>query len=211
VDIAGFTGFILIMGSLGTTSLAATNIAFNINTVAFMPMLGCVIAVSVMVGQYLGRDRPDIAARSTYSGFHVTFVYMAAIALLYVLAPSIFILPFAANADPESFEAIQALVVVLLRFVAVYSLFDTMNLIFAAAVKGAGDTHYVMRMMVVLSLAGLIAPTYVAIVLLHKGLFTGWYIASAYVIALGLAFLFRFLGGKWKSMRVIEPSTPFSL
>jgi MATE family multidrug resistance protein len=199
------------MGSLGTTSLAATNIAFNINTVAFMPMLGCAIAVSVMVGQYLGRERPDLAVRSTYSGFHVTFAYMGAIALLYVFAPSIFILPFAANADPDSFEAIQVLVVVLLRFVAVYSLFDTMNLIFAAAVKGAGDTHYVMRMMVVLSTAGLIVPTYTAIVLLHKGVLTGWYIASAYVIALGLAFFFRFLGGKWKSMRVIEPSPPLPL
>ncbi|RJX21574.1 MAG: MATE family efflux transporter [Ammonifex sp.] len=211
VDIAGFTGFILIMGSLGTTSLAATNIAFNINTVAFMPMLGCAIAVSVLVGQYLGRERPEIAARSTYSGFHVTFCYMAAISLLYVFAPSIFILPFAANADPESFEAIRSLVVVLLRFVAVYSLFDTMNLIFASAVKGAGDTHFVMRMMVVLSLAGLVAPSYVAIVLLHKGLYAGWYIASAYIVVLGLAFLFRFLGGKWKSMRVIEPSAPLPL
>ncbi|MEW6446552.1 MAG: MATE family efflux transporter [Bacillota bacterium] len=206
LDIAGFTAFVLIMGVLGTTSLAATNIAFNINTVAFMPMLGCGIAVSVLVGQYLGEDRPEIAERSAYSGFHITFFYMTVLSLLYVFVPGIFILPFAANADPESFEAIRNLVVILLRFVAVYSLFDTMNIIFASAVKGAGDTHYVMWINVIVSLFVLIVPSYTAIVLLHKGIFAGWLAASAYIVVLGLAFLARFLRGKWKSMRVIEPS-----
>lgn len=204
LDIAGFTAFILIMGFLGMTDLAATNIAFNINTVAFMPMLGCGIAVSVLVGQYLGRDRPEIAERSAYSGFHITFLYMGLISLLYVFAPHVFILPFEANADPESFEQIRGLVVVLLRFVAVYSLFDTMNIIFASAVKGAGDTHYVMWINVIISLFVLTVPSYIAIVLLHKGIFGGWLVASVYITVLGLAFLARFLRGRWKSMRVIE-------
>jgi len=31
-----------------------------------------------------------------------------------------------------------------------------------------------------------------------------WIIVSAYIIILGLVFLCRFLGGKWKTMRVIE-------
>ncbi|MEW6171446.1 MAG: MATE family efflux transporter [Bacillota bacterium] len=208
VDMAGFTAFILIMGSLGTIKLAATNIAFNINTVAFMPMLGSGIAVSVLVGQYLGKERPELAERSVYSGFHITFLYMAFISLLYVVAPGIFIMPFASNAAPESFASIKELVIVLLRFVAIYSLFDTMNIIFSSAVKGAGDTHYVMRMMLVVSLFVLIVPSYVALILLHKGLYAGWGIASAYVIILGLAFLYRFLNGKWKSMRVIESNAP---
>jgi len=28
---------------------------------------------------------------------------------------------------------------------------------------------------------------------------------TVYIIVLGMVFFFRFLGGKWKSMRVIEP------
>jgi len=39
---------------------------------------------------------------------------------------------------------------------------------------------------------------------LGAGIYTVWTIASVYIITLGLAFLLRFLGGKWKSMRVIE-------
>jgi MATE family multidrug resistance protein len=204
LDMAGFTIFILLVGRLGTTSLVATNIAFNISTLVFMPMIGSGIAVSVLVGQYLGKDRPLEAQKSVYSAFHLTFVYMAGIAVAYVLIPDIFVAPFAAQADPERFREIYRLTVVLLRFVAVYSVFNTMNMVFAAAVKGAGDTRYVMIMVAIISLLVLIIPTYLTIIILNWGLMFAWVIASAYVIILGFVFYFRFLGGKWKGMRVIE-------
>jgi MATE family multidrug resistance protein len=209
MDIAGFTMFVLIMGSLGIVNLAATNIAFNISTLAFMPMIGGGIAVSVLVGQYLGRDRADLARRSVYSGFFLAFTYMALVSLSYVLLPELFLAPYAANADPAGFAPIRGIVVVLLRFVAVYSLFDAMNIIFSSAVKGAGDTHFVMKTIVVASVAVLIIPSYVSLVILKAGIYTGWTIASAYAAVLGLSFLFRFLQGKWQTMRVIEPSVPF--
>jgi MATE family multidrug resistance protein len=204
LDMAGFTTFVLLMGRLGTTKLAATNIAFNINTLAFMPMIGFGIAVSVLVGQQLGRDRPDLAERSAYSGFHLTFLYMGSIAAAYVLVPEIFLKPFGAQADPESFEPVRRIALVLLRFVAVFSLFDTMNIIFASAIKGAGDTRYVMFMIVAVSFGVLVAPSYVGLVLFDGGIYVGWTIASVYISILGLSFLRRFLGGKWKTMRVIE-------
>ncbi len=204
LDMVGFTAFILLVGRLGTAQLAAANIAFNINTLAFMPMIGFGIAVSVLVGQYLGKNRPDLAERSVYSSFHLTFLYMASVAAAYVLVPSIFVDPFGFQADPASFITMRKTIIILLRFVAVYSLFDTLNLVFASAIKGAGDTRFVMLVIAIASSAVLIIPSYIALVLLDAGIYTGWAIASAYVSILGLIFLFRFRGGKWKSMRVIE-------
>jgi len=204
LEMMGFTIFILLVGRMGITSLAATNIAFNINTIAFMPMIGCGIAVSVLVGQYLGKERPELAQRSVYSGFHMTFVYMSTIAAAYVLTPDIFLAPFAAKADPQGFAEIYGMSVILLRFVALYSVFDTMNMIFASAIKGAGDTRFVMYAIMILTAFVLIIPTYLAIVILGYGLMVSWTFASAYVIILGFTFYFRFLGGKWKTMRVIE-------
>jgi MATE family multidrug resistance protein len=209
LDVMGLTMFILFIGRLGTTNLAATNIAFNINTLAFMPMIGFAIAVSVLVGQHLGNNRPDLAERGVYSGFHITFLYMVSIAALYVFAPNIFLQPYASQADPASFGSIRQLTIILLRFVALYSLFDSLSLIFASAIKGAGDTRFVMVIILVVSLGVLIIPSYLALVWLEAGIYTGWAIASTYVITLGLTFLFRFLGGKWKSMRVIEEVPPF--
>jgi MATE family multidrug resistance protein len=196
------------MGRLGTIPLAATNIAFNIGMLAFMPMIGVGIAVSVLVGQAIGKERPDLAARGVYSAVHMTFVYMTAVAALYVLVPGLFLYPFAAQAEPESFAPIREIAVVALRFVAVFSLFDTLNIVFASALKGAGDTRYVMVVIIFASTLVLVIPTYVALVLLQGDVFVGWGIASAYIIAMGMAFLLRFLGGKWRSMRVIEMAAP---
>ena len=208
LDMAGFTAFVLIMGRLGTVSLAATNIAFNISTLAFMPMIGFGIAISVLVGQYLGKDRPDLAQRSVYSGFAMTFFYMASIAILYVATPQLFVAPFAAQADSAGFAEINRLTIILLRFVAVYSVFDMLNIIFASAIKGAGDTRFVMYAIVVISACVLVIPTYTAIMVLDYGLMAGWSVVSVYVITLGFVFYFRFLGGKWKTMRVIDEPVP---
>ena len=89
---------------------------------------------------------------------------------------------------------------------ALYSVFDAMNIIFASAIKGAGDTRFVMFMIVVLSVSVLIVPSYVVIVYLSMGIYWGWAFVTTYIIVLGVVFFFRFLRGKWKSMRVIEPS-----
>jgi MATE family multidrug resistance protein len=209
LDVAGFTVFLLLVGRLGTATLAATNIAFNINTLAFMPMIGFGIAVSVLVGQSLGKNRPDLAEKSVYSGFHLTFIYMTAVALLYFFVPDIFVRPFAAQTNPQEFSQIREITLILLRFVAVYSVFDTMNIIFSSALRGAGDTRYVMIMFIFLPLFLLVLPSYLALVVYKSNIYVAWTIASLYVIILGFSFLYRFLGGKWKAMRVIEEVTPF--
>ena len=208
LEMAGFTGFVLLVGRLGIDSLAATNIAFNINTLAFMPMIGCGIAVSVLVGQYLGAEKPELAQKSAYSGSHLCFMYMASIAAAYVLVPDVFVAPFALQADPQEFKEIYRASIILLRFVAIYSLFDTLNIIFCSAIKGAGDTRFVMLVAVILSVFLLILPTYLAIVVFGYGLIASWVVATVYVIVIGIIFYLRFLGGKWKSMRVIEKPTP---
>jgi MATE family multidrug resistance protein len=209
LDVAGFSAFIFLIGRLGPESLAATNIAFNINTLAFMPMIGCGISVSVLVGQYLGRDRPDLAERVTWSGLHVTLVYMSTWAALYVLFPGVFLLPYEAGVeDMAKFEAIRNITVVLLRFVALYSVFDTMNIIFASALKGAGDTRFIMLMLAGLSTCVLVAPAYIVLVVFKRGINAGWTVITVYIIVLAFSFLARFLQGKWKSMRVIEEHPP---
>jgi MATE family multidrug resistance protein len=203
IDIFGFTVFILLIGRLGLVELAATNIAFNINSLAFMPMIGLGMAVSILVGQYVGEGRADLAGRSTYSGAAVCFTYMGVISLSYVLFPDFFVRFFSARSDPASFREIRRIAVVLLRFVALYSLFDTMNIVFAGGIKGAGDTRFVMIMILVVSMSVMILPTYLSLMVFRAGLYTAWIFVTAYVIVLGFCFLFRFLQGKWKAMRVI--------
>ncbi|HTY07826.1 MAG TPA: MATE family efflux transporter [Candidatus Edwardsbacteria bacterium] len=208
IDMAGFAVFVLLVGRIGRNELAATNLAFNINTLAFMPMIGIGIAVAVMVGQALGRNDPARARYSVRSAFDLTFAYMAAVAALFFALPQLFLAPFRAQSDPASFAAIGAITAVLLRFVAIYTLFDAFNIIFSSAIKGAGDTKFVMYMIIALSLGVLIGPSFVAITRLHASIYACWAIASAYVAALGVAFYLRYRGGQWQAMRVIECPAP---
>ena len=208
VDMAGFTVFLLLIGRLGRDVLAATSLAFNINTLAFMPMIGLGITVSVIVGQALGRNDPAAARAGVRSALELSLVYMVVVAALFVLVPGLFLAPFRAQADPRSFHSIAALASVLLRFVAAYTLFDALNIVFSSALKGAGDTRFVMAMIAVLSVTVLIVPSVLAVGWLHASVYACWTIASVYVAALGVAFYLRYRAGGWAAMRVIEPVVP---
>jgi MATE family multidrug resistance protein len=209
LDGAAFTAFLFLVGRLDKTapgSLAATNIAFSINLVALLPMLGVAQAVSVLVGQRLGADQPDLAERTTWTGFRLAWVYMASVAAAYVLAPGLFLYLFESGHEPDKWAGVADRVPVLLRFVAVYSLFDSLNLVFAFALRGAGDTRFVTVVAVGLAWPLMVLPTAAA---LHFGwgLYWAWTFASSYVIALAVVFLLRFRVGRWKTLRVIEAAS----
>lgn len=202
LEALAFTVFLFLIGRMGEVELAATNIAFSINMLALVPMLGIGQAVSILVGQSLGRDRPDLAERATWVGYGMAWSYITSVAALYVLIPGAFVYVFRNN-EAEG-AAVASLVPVLLRFVALYSLCDSMNIVFSFALRGAGDTRFVTAVTLALAWPLMVIPTW-ACWYYGWGLYWAWGFASAYIIALGCAFLLRFRAGKWKSMRVIEP------
>lgn len=204
LDMLALSFFAFIVGRIGTTELTATNLAFQVNSIAFMPMIGFAIATTTLVGQWLGANRPDLATRATWSAFHLTFGYMLIVATLFICMPHVFIDPFALKAAAGSFDEIRRLATVILIFVAIYSLFDTVNIIMASALKGAGDTKFVMIFSMSISWLVMVIPAWVACEVYGGGIFAAWLCLSAWVIILGVGFMIRFLRGKWRSMRVIE-------
>jgi len=204
ISYIGFSIFLLFIGRLGTVPLAATNITFNINMLAFMPMTGFSMSIMIKVGQYQGMGRSDLASYSVYSGLHLTAIYNIIVAASYFLIPRVFLWPFAVNADPNSFETIMDLAVILLRFVTVYSLFNTLSTVFSAGIVAAGDTKFVMLIGSTLAVVMLSIPSYLALVVFELGLYVGWTIVTVYISSQGFVYLARFLTGKWKTMRVIE-------
>jgi MATE family multidrug resistance protein len=206
LEILAFAIFMVIVGRIGTVELAASGIAFNLNMIVFAPMLGLAIAVSSLVGRHLGADQPDVAERAVRSAFGMSLVYMAACGLLYVLGAPLLLAPYAAGADPAVWPRIGEVATALLRFVAVYSIFDMMNIIHAGGLRGAGDTFYPMVLTLVLAGLAMLVPAWVGCVLLGGGVYLAWAAASLYVVLLGLLMRRRFRAGRWKGLRVIEPA-----
>ncbi len=108
VDVAGFTVFLLLVGTLGPQALAATTLAFNVNTLAFVPMLGLGIALSTIVGQQLGGNRPHLAARATWTSLWMAEIYMGMMATVYLFLPDVLLMGHAAGTSPEQFGALRA-------------------------------------------------------------------------------------------------------
>jgi MATE family multidrug resistance protein len=211
LELFAFSIFMLIIGRLGAAPLAASAIAFNLNMIVFMPILGLGVGVSALVGKYLGAERPDVAERVTSNAFRLSLLYMTGCGLLYVLAPRFLLTLHAAGSDPAAFAQVSQIAVVLLRFVAVYSIFDMMNLVFAAGLKGAGDTTYPMLLSLGLSWVCMLVPAYLLCEVWGFGVYAAWCTASAYVVALGLLMRRRFRAGRWRLLRVIEqPPEPLA-
>ncbi len=204
LEVLGFSLFILLVGRLGEIPLAATNLAFNINVLAFLPMLGLGIGVSTLVGRYLGQNRANLAERSAYSALYLAVGYMLVMAFLYVAIPEFLLRPFGSFADPASFAPVREATIVLLRYVAFFSVFDASLIVLSSAIKGAGDTRFVMVVSLLLSWTLLVIPVYLACSVYGWGLYVAWTFVCAYIVVTGIVYLIRFRGGKWKSMRVIE-------
>ena len=205
LEIFGFAFFFQMLGRLGDLSLAASNIVLSIESISFMPMVGFHIGNATLVGQAIGRGRPEDGVYATTSALHLTVVYMFLVAGLFVFAPEPLLHLFVSNPDAQArYAEIMDLGVKLLRFVAVFCFFDAMNLVYSGAIKGAGDTRFIMWTIAALSVGMMIIPIYVAIEVIGAGLYTAWVILTIYICVLGVAFMLRYRSGKWKKMQVIE-------
>jgi len=203
-EVGAFTIFLLAMGQLGDAAVGATSIAFQVNSMAFMPVIGLGIAVTTLVGRELGSDRPDRAERATWNAYLLAMIYSIPFAAAYFFLPDWFLVGHSAGVKAEDFAATRETVGMLLKFVAVYCLFDTTNVVFVSAIKGAGDMGFVLLVTSVVGLttmgigvAGLLVANF--------GLIECWWVITGWIVALGFAFLARFLFGAWREMRVIEP------
>lgn len=207
LDVLVFNFFTQLVGRLGDAALGATTLTIRLNMIAFLPMMGLGQAICILVGQRLGENRPDLAEKTTYTGLKWSLGYMGLVALMYVAIPTLLLSVFEGDKEPEKFAAIAALVPNLLLCVAVFSLADAINLSFAFALRGAGDTKYVTVLTFALAWPLMVIPTAVTVTL-GGSVYWCWAFATLHIIGMSVCFWFRFRSGKWKSMRVIEPEVP---
>jgi len=201
----GFTFFIQMLGRLGDLELAASNIVLSIEALVFMPMVGFHIGNATLVGQAIGRQEPEGGVEATTSALHITLAYMMPLAVVFIWMPEPLLSLFQTGGQKtHQYREIMDLGVILMRFVAVFCFFDALNLIYSGAIKGAGDTRFIMWTIGAVCLGLMILPVYVAVEVVGAGVYTVWTFASAYACALGIAFMLRYRHGAWKRMRVIE-------
>ncbi len=209
VDILGFLFFIFIVGRIGTAELAATNIVININALAFMPVFGFSLGVSTLVGQAIGRGAPDQARAAVWSAVHLMLLYTLAVDILYIGWPQRLIALYVPEAHAlTDFAAVIAISTVLLRIVSVYVFMDALYMIFTGALRGAGDTHFVMWSLGSAVVLVFVLPVYILVERLHIGIVGAWLCLLLFIAVLCTICAARYAGGRWEKIRLLERQPP---
>ncbi len=202
-----FSVIMLQVGRLGEIEMAATTLALGLNVLAFVPLMGLGVGVGVLVGQRLTEGRVDLARRSVSCAIVITVLYTSGFALLLGLFPDWMLGVYAIGTPPERFAEMRPILVPLLQIIALYCVLDGFQVVYVGAIKGAGDTWFVLIATILVAFsaifAGIRCQAYFG-----PSLLLWWYVIAGWVATMGLVFAARYFSGSWESKRVIESTPP---
>ncbi len=203
LKMVAFTLIITLFHSYSLETAAATTITFNWDFVAFFPMLGISMATTSLVGQNIGANDIYEAKRATFSGLKIACFYAVIMGITFFTIPDFLTRIFLPDKLDASAREIFILSKTMLRMISIYVVFNASEVVFSGALRGAGDTRWVMMSTLVLSwvfaTAEFILIRYVGIQLI-----TAWAVLVMMPITAFFVFFLRFQSGKWQSYRIAE-------
>lgn len=208
MDVASFSVFVFLTGRLSPVEFTASNIAFGVNNLVFHPLLGFGVGTTILVGRYQGARNPGMAARVARRSLLVALMYFAVVAVSFLLFPGFYMSLFRSPEVEVPFHELKRVGSVLLSILCLWGGFDAVSLMLGGALRGAGDTRFVMLLSSGLGWLFWIP----GLILLYRsprgGIVSLWLFTTLYIALLALGYLIRYRGGKWRSMVLVEPSGP---
>lgn len=135
-----FAAAALMMGWIGTTALAAHQIALTVASTLFMVPFGISMAATVRVGQAVGRRDSQATRRSGFTAIVLGAIFMAAMTIVIMLARDYIPLAFLGRDTPNA-EATLQLAASLLVIGSTFFIADGVQTIGAGALRGLNDTR----------------------------------------------------------------------
>ncbi len=175
----------------GTASVAVLGAGHKMQSVTYMFGMGTSVAVTTMVGQNLGAEQPDRAARTAWIGCGIITLFNGFMALIYfTLSPAIirfFI------AEPEVIQIGSNY----LKIIAISEIFMGIESVLDGAFSDAGDTLPPTLISVPLTVARYPLSYYFAVMLWNN-----WMAIALTGVARGILIMYWFRRGKWKEKKV---------
>ncbi|MFC5530149.1 MATE family efflux transporter [Cohnella yongneupensis] len=190
-----FTIFVLTLGEVAT---AANEIALNVMSFGFMPAFAFGSTATILIGQQLGQRNPKLAKiMGTHSAILGT-IFLIGLGT----AELIWAEPIARlySNDPEVYR----LAADLIRASAYLQIFDGVYIFYAGGLRGIGDTTFLMRASIVLSLFLFVPVTYLFVSVFDWGSMGAWYALYSYLVVLGLAVMIRYYRTDFTTVQLKE-------
>ncbi len=196
LEMTSFAAFSTGVARLGDVSMAASQAFVILLSISFMQAIGISMAVSTMVGQYIGAKELEHAERSFRSGVVLAAWLGAGVALLFTFASRPLLSLF--TDDPE----VILLGVALLQVGAAFQLFDALAIVADGALRGAGDTRWPFLARFALSWGVFLPLAWGFGFVLDGGLTWAWIGGLIYIAILSGCLIWRFRSGAWREIEI---------
>lgn len=127
--------FMKMVAHLGTTVLAAHQVALQIENLVIMPIWGLAVAVTTVTGQAIGAGRHRVARIAVYKVITAVSMVMAGICCIFLLFGPQMARLFGATPEVVRLAGIAT------RLAAIEMPFLAITFVFIGALRGAGDTR----------------------------------------------------------------------
>ena len=184
------------VASLGVIEYATHNICMNIQSMSFMVGQGFAVSSTALVGQSLGKSRPDMAEHYSRRTRNLGLVASFLIALLFLVFRRTFVGFY--NKDAQ----ILTLGAGVMLYVALLQPFQSNQFVLAGSLRGAGDTKFTAFVMLVTIVGIRTLVAYVLVTRMQLGLNGAWIALCADQICRSFIVMARYNRGKWKKIRL---------
>ncbi|MFB2935844.1 MATE family efflux transporter [Aerosakkonemataceae cyanobacterium BLCC-F154] len=140
VEAGLFTVTTFIMGMLGTTTLAAHQIALQTAATTFTVALGISFATTVRVGQEVGQKNVKGSRLAGYVGISLGGIFMAFMGILFWLMPETIVSLYLDINNPANTEVVNQ-AKALLKVAAFFQIADGIQVTAVGALRGLKDTR----------------------------------------------------------------------
>lgn len=202
LNILSFAVFVFLTGRVGDMALAVSNATLTVNYLIYAPIEGFAIGASTLVGQCQGAGDSNGAARACRRTLILAEIYITVAALVALAFHGPILDLFVADTAKFDLAAFRSLGFTLFSLMMAWQCFDCADVVLSGALKGAGDTHFVMFWMLLCAF-GFWLPLLFVAYWLHPTMPALWSTMIAYVVLICVGTWIRWRRGPWRSIKLV--------
>ena len=202
LNFLSFTIFVMLTDKIGGMELAVSNACFTVNYLLIAPVEGFSIGAATIVGQCKGAGDVHGAAKGAARAIWLALAYAGIVSVLVLVFHDPVLRLFIAPDSGFSHDAFVSLGFTLFLLMSAWQLFDAADVTLSGALKGAGDTLFVMLWMLVSSFLFWM-PILFWTFYRFRSMAAIWSTMVAYVVFICVGSVLRWKFGHWRRIQLI--------
>lgn len=186
----------MLVASMGPIAIAANQIISKSMSMSFMPGIGFGHAATTLIGQNLGAQQPERAEKSGYVACKLASI------LMFIVGLGFFFFSHEIAGIYTDDVAVQAAAAANLQILAISQPFLAYVMVLAGALRGAGDTKFVMLVTLIGTWGSRVVASWFLGIFLGLGLQGVWIAMVMDNLVRAAMMVARYRAGKWKTIKV---------